>query len=34
MGVFIRGHSKSGGAGGADTHSYCSGHMLMRVTGL
>lgn len=21
-------------AGGVDTHSYCSGHMLMRVTGL
>lgn len=21
-------------AGGTDTHSYCSGHMLMRVTGL
>lgn len=21
-------------AGGIDTHSYCSGHMLMRVTGL
>lgn len=20
--------------GGVDTHSYCSGHMLMRVTGL
>lgn len=22
------------GGGGVDTHSYCSGHMLMRVTGL
>lgn len=25
---------RRGVAGGTDTHSYCSGHMLMRVTGL
>lgn len=30
----VQGHSDFPGAGRADTHSYCSGHMLMRVTGL